>query len=106
MRVAARIRDQQRQWAKQAGHKPDAKGYVRKVEDNLWRPLHPETRKEFETGSGNELRGQGKRPAKLLALHSSAALACNVFDFWRDRDKSALAKALGLDKAIATLAFE
>ena len=106
MRVAARIRDQQRQWAKQAGQKPDAKGYVRKVEDNLWRPLHAETRKEFERASGNELRGFGKRPAKLRALHSSAALACNFFDFWRDRDKSALAKALGLDRAIATLSFE
>ena len=106
MNAAARIKDRQRQWAKQAGHKPDAKGYVRKVETNLWRPLHSETRKEFERASGNELRGQGNRPAKMRALHSSAALACNVFDFWRDRDKGALAKALVLDRAITSLSFE
>jgi len=101
-----RIRTQQRKWATGIGLKVDARDYVPKVEDNLWRPLHAETRKEFEQASGNELRGQGKRPAKMRALHSSAALACNVFDFWRDRDKSALAKALGLDEAITRLSFE
>lgn len=106
MGASARIREQQLQWAKQAGLKPDAKGYVPKVEDNLWRPLHPDTRNEFERASGNELRGRGKRPAKMRALHSSAVLACNVFDFWRDRDKTALGKALGLDSAVAQLSFE
>jgi hypothetical protein len=106
MNAATQIRNQQRQWAKHAGHKADLRGYVRKVDDNLWRPLHPETRREFEQASGNELRGQRTRPAKLRALHSSAALACNVFDFWRDRDKRTLARALGLDEAISSLSFE
>jgi hypothetical protein len=106
MTANGRIKSQQRNWATRVGRKVDARGYVPKVEDNLWRPLHAETRNEFEQASGNELRGQGKRPAKLRALHSSAALACNVFDFWRDRDRSALAKALGLDGAITGLSFE
>jgi hypothetical protein len=31
----------------------------------------------------------------MRALHSSSALACNVFEYWRGRDGSPLAAALG-----------
>jgi len=106
MSAATRIKAQQLQWARRAGLKPDAKGYVRRIDDNLRSPLRPETRKDFERGSGDELHDHGKRPAKMRALYSSAALACNFFDFWRDRDTGVLAQALGLDAAIAKLSFE
>jgi len=79
---------------------------VASIEANLWRPLHPQTRKEFEEGKGSELRERKNGPAKMRALHSSAALACNVFDFWRDRDNTGLGHALGLDSAVTDLRFE
>ncbi len=78
-------------------------GYVRRIDYNLWRPLHSETHEELERGSGNELHGHGKRPAKMRAVHSSAALACNFFDFWRDRNKSVLTVALAVDSVITGL---
>lgn len=39
----------------------------------------------------------------MQALHSSSALACNVFDYWRARDTSGLAACLG---AVAPLQIE
>jgi len=42
----------------------------------------------------------------MRALHSSAALACNVFDFWRSRDKHALTEALELRSQISEITFE
>src|SRR5262249_54846211 len=53
-----------------------------------------ETRLEFDAADGNEFSRRGEKPAKIAALHSSSALAVNFFDYWRHRDKSALA-ALG-----------
>src|SRR5437899_1388570 len=103
MSVVSQIRDRQRRWAIRAGHKPNEKGYLGTIADNLWHPLSVQTRKEFERGKGSELRGDAKRPAKMRALHSSAALACNFFDFWRDRDKAVLSKALSLPETATSL---
>lgn len=67
--------------------------------------LSPETRAEFANGDGSELGESGKR-GKMQALHSSSALACNVFEYWRGRDAWPLAHALMVDEGIASVGFE
>ena len=43
----------------------------------------------------------------MRALHSSSALAANLFDYWTERDKSPLLAALGVDaKGETSLDFE
>ena len=67
------------------------------LEDNLClRKINPETRSEFERGSGGELKRRGKKMPRMHSLYSSAALACSFFDYWRDKDASPLAVALGV----------
>jgi hypothetical protein len=96
----------QRNWAESYGLKPDARGYLTDVASNLLRPIDSKTRSAFENGSGSELRDTPTRPAKMKALHSSSALAVNVFDSWVSRDKSALQTALQLDRDILSVSFE
>ena len=98
---------QQRAWAKSAGIHVDARGFIEAYESNLLRPLSPSTLAAFESGGGSELRERGKRPAKMRALHSSAALAVNVFDHWVGRDAGPLLQALGIEStSSARIAFE
>ena len=106
MSSIAEIKQRQRRWAESMGLLPDARGYLASVEENLLRPLAPETRRGFESGSGSELRDTPSRPAKMRALHSSSALAVNVFDSWVDKDTSALMPALGLETEITSIRFE
>jgi hypothetical protein len=80
-------------------------GYCRQLNDNLFQPLSACTRRELERGDGAELGGFGRR-GKLQALHSSAALACNVFDYWRGRDLAVLQAAFGINGQLCGLAFE
>ena len=95
------IREAQRDWARSKRITYDSRGYVREVEDNLWKPLSVRARSSFERGAGSELGGHMK------ALHSSSALAANVFDYWTERNKAPLLAALGLDaEARASLDFE
>lgn len=49
------------------------------LDDNLFEPLSPEARREFEAGDGGELAG------RMNAVHSSSATAVNVFHYWRSR---------------------
>jgi hypothetical protein len=84
----------------------DERGYVKTVERNLRQPLSAKARAAFEAGDGGELTDSRSRPAKMRALHSSSALAVNVFDFWTTRDPAPLAKALQLDHPIVEVAFE
>jgi len=42
----------------------------------------------------------------MRALHSSAALVVNIFDYWTLRDKAPLAAALGLEEQIISIEFE
>lgn len=54
-------------------------GYVAKLEQNLFLADRLSAiESDFEKGDGNELK------MKMRALHSSSALAVNMFDFWRD----------------------
>jgi len=100
------IDDQQARWAN--GLTRDAKwdAYLPTVADNLFQDLHPDTRREFESGDGSELLDSRTKPAKMRALASSSALAVNFFDSWRVADKSTLTAALGLSAPIAELRFE
>jgi len=100
------VLDQQRAWARSQGLKVDARGYVEPVAANLFAPISLMASSAFSRGSGGELRQRERRPAKMRALHSSAALAVNVFDFWSNRASEPLALALGVDSAIRTLTFE
>ena len=102
---ARRVRDDQRSWAQGRGLTVDSDGYTGSLDENLFRPICPETMADFDTGDGGELGAPGRR-GKMQALHSSSALACNVFDHWRGRDTSALAQAFGIDGGIASIAFE
>jgi hypothetical protein len=54
--------------------------YTTSLEENLFQPLLPETRAEFEAGDGGELVGH---PPKMAAVHSSSALGVNIFQYWQ-----------------------
>jgi hypothetical protein len=97
---------QQRQWAKARSLKPDTRGYLGSIEENLFQPLSATARTGFNRGSGGEHEDHGKRPAKMRALHSSAVLAVNVFDYWIDKDAEALRRALGIGPVIQSFGFE
>lgn len=68
-------------------------------------PLSPPTLAEFQRENA-ELRERQTIPPKLHALHSSAALAINVFEHWRKGDASPLLQPLYIDSALKSLAFE
>lgn len=95
----------QRTWAEQEGIPIDRDGYVHQLSGNLIEEMSCATRAEFEAGSGGELGVDGAR-GKMQALHSSSAFACNVFAYWRERDPSRLARALGASKGDWKLSFE
>jgi hypothetical protein len=99
------IRNQQRSWAASHGFGIDHSGYTLNLNDNLFAPLTEATRSEFSRGDGGELGGPNQR-GKMQALHSSSALACNVFDYWRNCDSSALVAALALPAGIKHIEFE
>jgi hypothetical protein len=92
------IRDRQLGWAFRRGIKLEggkgARGerrYCVSLEDNLFVPLSPASRAEFERGDGGELGG------KMRALHSSAAACVNLFEYWRrNQQVHVIAKACGL----------
>lgn len=54
--------------------------YTEKLEDNLFQPLIPEIEKCFKDADGGELTG---KPSKMQAVHSSSALAVNIFQYWK-----------------------
>ncbi len=53
--------------------------YTPTLDQNLFEPLDLEVRRCFENGDGSELKGN---PAKMQAVHSSSALAVNIFQYW------------------------
>lgn len=89
----AAIKASLQQWATAHVIDVDSRGRVRNLRDNLFAPLNPQTLREFESGDGDEL-GTADDVGKLHSLWSSAALVCNVFDYWRERPSTPLLKAL------------
>jgi len=92
-------------WARSRGLLPDSRGYVSTIDDNLRKPLSAAARAGFERGGGSELSERNGDRAKMCALHSSAALAVNVFDHWVSAGP--VLQALGLDGVLkGALRFE
>jgi hypothetical protein len=96
----------QRAWATRRGLTVDDRGYLVDVRSNLRDALSPDTEAALRRGSGSELRDQPERAAKMRALHSSSALAVNVFDFWSARDLDRVLEALCVEGWGTELSFE
>lgn len=94
MSSKTKLLQHQRKWAEAQGLRPDSRGYLPDVASNLLKPMTTKTKSAFERGSGSELKDTPTRPAKMKALHSSSALAVNVFDSWVSQENSRLQKAL------------
>jgi len=112
--ASEQIISKQIEWAKNKGlqlvgsaGQRGRKVYTTTTADNLFKTLNKETKKELEAGDGRELNGKTDRPAKIQALHSSSALAINVFDYWREStDISPITASCGLSRADRELAGE
>jgi hypothetical protein len=99
------IKARQRAWAQRSGRVLDTDGYCASADDNLFQRLSDTARDDFDRGGGGELGIAGER-GKIQATHSSAALACNWFDYWRDRDLGVLSSALSVPNPFVTLRLE
>jgi len=97
--------EQQTRWANGRGLETK-NAYLMSLADNLRQEMSSDALRDFERGSGAELRQRGIRPPKMHALRSSAALSVNVFDYWRSRDASPLQHAFGLRDRITRVSFE
>jgi hypothetical protein len=77
------------------------------LEGNLFEPLSPDALSEYNSGDGRELGNTDGNPGKMQALHSSSALCCNVFHYWRRVGRpEAIARACGVPHSSVTVAFE
>lgn len=99
------IKSRQRAWAERTGRGLDAEGYCSSADDNIFHRLSDAARQDFERGGGGELGKPGER-GKIQAVHSSSALACNWFDYWRDRDLGILARLFGVPDPFVELLLE
>jgi len=100
-----KIRNQQRAWAKQNGIEIDKDGYTLRLEPNLFLPLSSNSVAEFGFGKGDEF-GTDHRRGKMQALHSSSALVCNVFEYWRGHSLDTIARACGAPAGMTEIHFE
>lgn len=99
------IQTKQQIWAKSQGinligSKGDSgkKIYSTALNENLFLPMNSTVKQAFDEGDGKELNQQDGFPAKMQALHSSSALAVNVFQYWMTKKNSIIASACGLCK--------
>lgn len=110
MKGKAEVQRAQKEWAINNGivtHHLN-ENYAKQKVDNLFRSqLTSKAKKEFNEADGSELKDGKTRPAKIKAFYSSSALAYNVFEYWREKNKTVLASALELaDNSISTLRLE
>ena len=103
--VVAIIKKRQQDWARRHDRTLDTNGYCGCVDDNMYGGLSEAARSDFLLGGGGELGANGQ-PGKMQAVHSSSALACNWFDYWRERDLSVLSAAFGVPNPFVTLRLE
>ena len=108
------LKDAQKRWAQQQGidligSKGDRgePAYTPILRENMFEPIRSVTRREFENGNGEELE-TNDGPAKMQAVHSSAALTVNVFDYWRGQENcDPLLQALSLPAdSVTSIEFE
>lgn len=76
------LKKNQRSWAERSNILIDENGYCKNREDNFFQPLSSCTIIDLMAGDGAEL-GNENHQGKIQAVHSSSALACNFFDYWR-----------------------
>jgi len=80
--------------------------YTSEVDHNLFQPLLPEVRNSFESGDGSELGSPGL-PGKMQAIHSSSALAVNLFQYWKTLSQvSVIAAACGLCRSRSDVSLD
>ena len=115
MNAGAYVHVRQRLWAQRkrialvpasASSKEQAEpSRTAKLRDNLFEPLSKDAESEIRAGDGGELKGH---PCRMQSLHSSTALACNMFHHWRTTGAlSVIAEACGVpSRNIARLRFE
>jgi len=97
----------QREWAAEQRIAFTPEGYTETIGANLFQSMNSATATDFGAASGGELRpGRTGRAPKMHALHSSSALACNVFDYWRKRDPGMVGRAFELSHNVDALRFE
>ena len=106
MTISREIRRHQRKWAASRGIAIDRNGYVELERDNFFLEITPNFSRALDGAGGGERQKQRHRPAKILALHSSAALAINVFQYWEKRLGPELPRALGIEEALAAVSIE
>jgi hypothetical protein len=94
------IKARQLRWANGVGRSLDDQGQCGSIDDSLFEPLSAAARTNFEKGGGDQLAREMK------AVHSSSALACNWFDYWRERDFGVLSTAFNVPDAFVTLQLE
>src|SRR5262245_45212196 len=105
MTVVEKFLAQQRAWALLAG-KEISKDYTADYSDNLFQ-LNDTTKQDFLCGKGSEfVAARLRAKPKIQALRSSSALACNLFDYWRERDVARAAAACRADAGTCRLEFE
>jgi hypothetical protein len=86
----------QKEWSASASVDMERPEYTATLAGNLFRPLSSNSLSALGRGQGGELgrRNAGATPPKFHALHSSSALAANVFDYWQGKNLSVLTTAL------------
>jgi hypothetical protein len=98
------IKSKQQNWARRKGFKlvggtiPDKgeKNYLSNLTDNLFEQLSKENLACYNSGDGNETKDSKTRLAKMKALHSSSAIAVNLFQYWQKKDVYPIVFACGL----------
>jgi hypothetical protein len=98
------IRREQAKWARTTQLEIDGAGYCQTPDLNLpW--LTDQIRADLLEGDGNEFGIDGSR-GKICALHSSSALAVNMFGYWATRPDDHLADVLRIRSGIESIRFE
>ncbi len=70
--------------------------YTRHPHGQPVRAAHAGGAEDFAGGDGGELGRGGAIPGKMQAVHSSSALSCNLFHYWRRIGRpDIIAKACG-----------
>lgn len=85
MNEIEKIKKHQKAWADSNGIELDQDNYVDVYElnKNFVVPLSAETIRDLTGGDGSEYPKDEKTRTKILATHSSSALVCNFFEYWR-----------------------
>jgi hypothetical protein len=61
--------------------------YFKELNNNLFIPLSESLQKQFNKADGHEINDSSEKLAKMKAIHSSSALAVNIFHYWQTQNK-------------------